>query len=123
MSRRFTALFVVAAVLTAIGVVTACSNQGEGEVCNSLNDSDDCQTDKGLVCYVSTVLRDTTSDRCCPADRALSTHPVCVQGISSVTNEDAAPAQTGPSNTTPDAGQSNPDSGSADASGDADAQP
>lgn len=95
----------VAALLAAIGIGTACSNQGEGEVCNIANGSDDCQTDQGLACYDHRVLTNVDSDRCCPSDRSKSTHPACVTPISiSGAGDATAPAETGPStNVTQDA--------------------
>ena len=90
------ALFVVVGVGAGIGIVAACSNQGEGEVCNTLNGSDDCETEKGLVCYDHNVLKNTTSDRCCPEDRSTATHPACKTETASVLSDALAPANTGP---------------------------
>lgn len=84
-----------------IGAMQACSNQGEGEVCSIENDSEDCQTENGLVCYDHLLLNNTTSDRCCPSDRAKSTHPVCLPN-NLIIGDGQAPADTGPS-VTPDA--------------------
>lgn len=117
--RKVRAALVVASVFAAIGIETACSNQGEGEVCNVANGSDDCETGQGLVCYDARQLNFTTSDRCCPADRSKSTHPTCVTSTSVVGSDAAAPAETGPT-VTQDAQVT--DASSTDAT-DADAQP
>ena len=117
MKRSGFVLLAVALVLAAIGIVTACSNQGEGEVCNIANGSDDCQTDQGLACYDYRQLNNVTSDRCCPSDRSKATHPACVTPITiSGAGDAAAPADTGPSTVTTQDAQVATDSGSADAS-------
>jgi hypothetical protein len=97
-------LLAVTGVLAAIGIGTACSNQGEGEVCNILNGSDDCQTDNGLSCFRASDLNNVTSDRCCPTDRSRATHPACTTPIViSGSGDAAAPADTGPGTVTQDA--------------------
>ena len=90
------ALLVIVGLGAGIGIVAACSNQGEGEVCNILNDSDDCKTDEGLLCYDQKQLNNVTSDRCCPADRTKATHPACVTATASVVGDAIAPSTTGP---------------------------
>ncbi|HVJ92406.1 MAG TPA: hypothetical protein VM580_21545 [Labilithrix sp.] len=100
-------------------IVVACSNQGEGERCEVANGNDDCKTDQGLICYPAKELgKNVESDRCCPADRAKATHPVCKTSIA-VEGDATAPADTGPPPNEPDA---EPDAGAdADAEADADA--
>jgi len=96
--KRLLALVLVA----GIAIVVACSNQGEGEVCNIENDSDDCEQGLNLVCYPAGQLNNVTSDRCCPSDRARATHPACVTAVAIVGIADAQPpADTGPAPTPP----------------------
>lgn len=76
--------------------IVACSNQSEGERCDSLNGDEDCQTDEGLVCYPAPLLNNAGSDRCCPRDRAQATHPVCMTPVSIGGQDAATPADTGP---------------------------
>lgn len=86
------------ATLLAAGflAVAACSNQGEGERCDSLNGDEDCKTDEGLTCYPAALLNNAGSDRCCPRDRAQATHPVCMTPVSVVGQDATTPADTGP---------------------------
>jgi hypothetical protein len=93
---RFRTVAVLGSMLAALAIAAACSNYGEGEVCNVENDSDDCKTDDGLICYAAQALTNTTSDRCCPVDRSTATHPACVTGNIAGT-DGQAPANTGPS--------------------------
>lgn len=109
----FRALLVVVAVGSGIGIVAACSNQGEGEVCNTLNGSDDCQTDQGLACFAANVLNNTDTDRCCPEDRSKATHPACTTYSASVIPDGTAPSNTGPDTT--DSGSTLQDAQVADA--------
>ncbi len=118
--RAGIALFAVTSAF--ILIASACSNQGEGERCEILNGNDDCRTEDGLICYPSNQLRNTTSDRCCPADRSRATHPVCKTSVDTGSGDALAPPDTG--TTTPETGTPDDDAGS-DASdggeGDADA--
>jgi hypothetical protein len=60
---------VVFAFVSAIAVMTVpgCSQQGEGERCDSAKNGDqDC--DSGLTCIRSNELSDGVTDRCCPAE-------------------------------------------------------
>ena len=60
---------VVFAFVSALAVMTVpgCSQQGEGERCDSAKNGDeDC--DSGLTCVRSTELSDRATDRCCPAE-------------------------------------------------------
>lgn len=97
-------LFIVGAF---IAIVAACSNQGEGERCEFENGNDDCKTDEGLVCYQANQLN-ADSDRCCPADRSRSTHPVC-KTTTDIETDAQTPADTGPAPITPDATPADPD--------------
>jgi hypothetical protein len=81
--------------LVAVGGVGACSNQAEGERCETLNGNDDCNTGGGLICYPAALLVGTTSDRCCPQDRTTATAPVCKAPVSGV-GDASAPPDTGP---------------------------
>ena len=95
------ALFALAGAF--IVVASACSNQGEGERCESLNGNEDCKTDEGLICYPQAQLRNSNSDRCCPLDRSTATHPVCKTSVD--VNRDATPPpDTGPPPTGDDGG-------------------
>jgi hypothetical protein len=60
---------VVFAFVSALAVMTVpgCSQQGEGERCDSAKNGDeDC--DSGLTCVRSNELSDGITDRCCPAE-------------------------------------------------------
>lgn len=83
--------------------VAACSNQGEGERCDSLNGDEDCKTDEDLACYPAGLLTNTSSDRCCPKDRTKATHPACKTPVAVVGTDGGAPADTGAPPSTPDA--------------------
>jgi hypothetical protein len=110
---------VLLAVTTAfILIASACSNQGEGERCELLNGNDDCKTDEGLICFPSAQLRNTTSDRCCPADRARATHPVCKTSVDPGGGDALAPGDTG-TPFTPDTGAPDVEAGTEDAGSDA----
>lgn len=105
---RIIAIGFVSAVLGVV-VMSACSQQKEGEVCSVENGNDDCDTDNNLQCDPANELNNVTSDRCCPIDRTKATHPACIQPISVGASDAQAPADTG----LPDTGSS--DAGSADA--------
>jgi hypothetical protein len=79
-----------------IVALAACSNQGEGERCELLNGNDDCNGDEGLICYAANQLTNSTSDRCCPLDRARATAPVCLTPVDIVGGDGGTPADTGP---------------------------
>jgi len=105
---------VILAVAGALSVFSACSNNGEGERCESANGSDDCQD--GLICV---------QERCCPPDRSRATAAACKDPAGQNLN-DASPApDSGPDTSVPDTGvdTSVPDTGTdaADASDAADA--
>lgn len=85
----------VVSVLIAIAAIPACSNYSEGERCESANNNLDCQSD--LTCTPAAQLTNTTSDRCCPSDRALASETVCKVPPSGGTaaSDAAASAETG----------------------------
>jgi hypothetical protein len=94
--RTRTFAFALCLFAGGLALIAACSNQGEGERCESLNGDDDCKTDEGLVCYPAALLTNTSSDRCCPRDRATATHPVCKTPVEVVGTDGGAPPDTGP---------------------------
>lgn len=89
-------MFALCILAGGLAAMAACSNQGEGERCESLNGDEDCKTDEGLVCYPAALLTNTTSDRCCPRDRSTATHPVCKTPVEVVGTDGGAPPDTGP---------------------------
>lgn len=91
--RVLGAASVVSLLLALIG---ACSDNGEGERCESANGNADCQS--GLVCTKASQLAPefATSDRCCPADRATATAPSCKDPSGSSLVDAAPPPDTGP---------------------------
>jgi len=110
------------AVLGAfITIASACSNQGEGERCEALNGNDDCRTEEGLICYPANQLKDTNSDRCCPADRRKATQPVCKTSTDVGTDATAPPDTGPPPGAEAGAGADAAEAGSSDAGEDADA--
>ena len=110
--------------LTLVGVsaifMGACSNQAEGDRCDTQNGNDDCQD--GLVC-------EPGKNICCPQDPATATEPACQApstaggeagipveaspGTDSSVNDSAtdAPADTGSFDATDDATDANDDGG------------
>lgn len=64
-------------------IVTACSNYGQGERCETGNNSEDCSQEEGLVCTRVEELApgfnnpQTQGDRCCPRDRNQATAAPC----------------------------------------------
>jgi hypothetical protein len=87
--------FAAVACLTAS---IACSNQGEGEFCNSFNGNNDCQD--GLECVPAPGLSAglTDRDRCCPIPPAQPTTAACSVNTNAVIDADTEvpDAQTGP---------------------------
>jgi hypothetical protein len=78
---RVSALLVPAFV--AVLAASACSNQGEGSVCDQNNGSNDCET--GLTCVHAPGLSAglVNSNRCCPTPPAQPTTAVCTFNTSS----------------------------------------
>lgn len=109
-ARPFRAAAVLA--VASLGVVLACSDQGEGDRCELDNGDADCDTAAGLICVPGPTREssDTGSwrtqypgglndpyknvDRCCPSDRNLATHPACVR--QSAATDAAPPTDSGP---------------------------
>jgi hypothetical protein len=95
------ALCSAAALLSLPG----CSQQGEGERCDSAKNANaDC--DSGLVCVLKSELRDPATDRCCPADLS-STDPRCDRK----TGSEGTGGSGGTSSGTGGTGGSNPSGG------------
>lgn len=109
----------VAAVVTTLTIagwlaLSACSNNAEGERCQVNNNNDDCEN--GLLCLAASQVNPSYngSDRCCPADRALATHPACTLLQNPVAGDSSPPPDTGPAN--PDTGTT--DTGTTDTGAD-----
>jgi len=88
----------LASCLGVLAVLSACSNYGEGERCETLNGNDDCEN--GLTCTPANqlVAPFNSSDRCCPFDRSQATVASCKPGTSTIGNT-PPPADTGPPDT------------------------
>ena len=93
----------IAAVVTvyALGgwlVLSACSNNAEGERCQVNNNNDDCAD--GLICLASSQVNPSynSSDRCCPVDRTTASHPACTLLQNPVAGDSQPPPDTGPAN-------------------------
>jgi hypothetical protein len=115
-SRRVLGL-VLSGLVFSLAVATACSNQGEGERCESANGNEDCKTDEGLICFEAAKLQNSDSDRCCPVDRSKATAAVCKTQVNLL---DAAGVgtvpDTGSTTTEPDSSSSTTDDGGNDGS-------
>ena len=98
---------VIAASIILMGAIAACSNGGEGARCEMANGNSDCQS--GLVCMPGKQAAPgwTQADWCCPPSSARSTATAapCVQGQGTVigADDDAAPPQTMPDTSVPEA--------------------
>lgn len=116
--RTKTAAIVTFAMVAGWIALTACSNNGEGERCQTANNSDDCEN--GLICLPANLVNPTysSSDRCCPVDRSKATHPACTLLQNPVAGDSAPPPDTGPVGT--DSGNDTGTDGGSDAA-DADA--
>lgn len=88
----------LASSLGVLAVLSACSNNGEGERCETLNGNEDCEN--GLTCTPARQLPAgfDSADRCCPFDRSQATVASCKQGTSTIGNT-PPPADTGPPDT------------------------
>jgi hypothetical protein len=118
--RRPTLFFLLAVPVIAAGlVVAACSDEGEGQPCDTRagnNGNDDCQS--GLVC--TTV---GAGPRCCPPDRSQATTPECALPGGGVDASPAPPdartmetsSQDSPREARAEAGPDAPAEGSSDA--------
>jgi hypothetical protein len=120
---RFFAFAARAALVGGLlaGLAVACSNQGEGERCDTLADNggnDDCQD--GLVCTPGTSLNPPQStDRCCPQDRTQAQTSVCQQPTTSVGGDAAPPPFDSGLHDGPSGDSSNPDSATDSSASDA----
>lgn len=85
---------ILCSLIAAFVAITACSNQGEGDRCETANGNADCDTSAGLICYPQAQLTNTSSDRCCPEDRSRATHPICKTSVGIA--DGSTPADTGP---------------------------
>jgi hypothetical protein len=122
--RRFAFALAIAGMLSGAVAVVACSNQGEGDRCDSAGTgtppgTDDCKD--GLVCTPKAELSGN-ADLCCPADRtkattaacALSHPPIGEAGIPPTgdSSSDSAATEGGGGDSGPDAKpDGSPDSG------------
>jgi hypothetical protein len=108
----------LAAIGAAASLVVACSGQGEGERCSlqaDNNGNDDCAGD--LVCTAAGSLNGSSTDRCCPQNRAQSTTPVCA--TQTATGIDAgAPIDSGSTDAGTDGGDASKDSPSGETGSD-----
>ncbi len=81
------AILLVAAVFTWV-LGAACSNQGEGEFCDTANMNNDCQD--GLTCQDPApglvAMQGIVASRCCPADTAQATTAACMASASGLIN-------------------------------------
>lgn len=85
--RRPTLFALLAVPVLAAGVViTACSDEGEGQPCSLLNGSNDCQSN--LICEKPPG-NSNSSAVCCPPDLSQATTPECSLPSGGV---DASPA-------------------------------
>ncbi len=83
---RLPALLLLALVASMTAAI-ACSNQGEGEYCDTNNGNNDCQD--GLACVPAPGVTGTVNrDRCCPVLPAQPTTAAC--SLSTTTVIDAA---------------------------------
>ena len=111
MHTRPSFAFVAAVTLAALATAGACSNQGEGQICDAT--SDDCQA--GLVCQP----QGTLGYRCCPDPNSgmQPTTQICSPNHPGVSDANVPP-QEGGADAGPDTG-AQPDQGAAEASSDA----
>jgi hypothetical protein len=80
----------------AVLIVPGCSQQGEGERCDSAKNGDeDC--DSSLICVRSTDLVDRTTDRCCPAALGAESDKRCIRGVASESEPTAGTSSGGTS--------------------------
>lgn len=121
MVRRPKVFAALLALPLLVVIVASCSNQGEGERCDT--SSDDCQS--GLVCtIVSATGSVSTEGFCCPANKAASSSENCsVQAVKP--GEVPAPdaSATASDGGTTDASATPDAASSSDAASDADAAP
>jgi hypothetical protein len=90
LSLRSFAAFTLASALTTALFMPACSQQGEGERCDSINGDTDC--DDGLKCVRASDLADERTDRCCDPDQTTFTDSRCRPGTGPVAPVGGAPS-------------------------------
>lgn len=92
MSRalRSACLFAFVSAIALLSV-PGCSQQGQGERCDSINGDTDCDT--GLSCIPKQKLLDGVTDRCCPAENT-ETDARCHR-VSSSTSTSGGSSSTG----------------------------
>ena len=86
----------LAGLIGLIGL-NACSDYGEGERCEILNGNSDCADP--LQCTPKAQINTpyNSSDRCCPVDRTMATHPACTVLQNPITGDSApSDANSGP---------------------------
>jgi hypothetical protein len=118
---RAPALLALAAVATLF-VALACSNQGEGEVCDINNGNNDCQSN--LVCARAPGVNEQSTPnvfRCCPPEGQPGTVPACQVPLGfdagMVPPDAEGEVEAGPDATVPDAGPEAASEASTDAGG------
>jgi hypothetical protein len=91
-----TAAIVAGLLFGGFVVLVACSNQGEGERCELLNNNEDCESP--LICTAPATLPEgfNSAARCCPADRTQATTAACGLPTTGPLGDSAPPPDTGP---------------------------
>src|SRR5688572_21860724 len=93
LSLRSFAAFMLASALTPALFMPACSQQGEGERCDSINGDTDC--DDGLKCVSKNDLADAATDRCCNPDQTTWSDSRCRHGSAPVERMGGGPSSGG----------------------------
>jgi hypothetical protein len=126
-SRYSLAGIAVSVLVSGWIVLSACSNQSEGERCDVANSDEDCKTDEGLVCFPKAQLSApyNNADRCCPRDRTTATTDPCKFPTNPIGGDSSPPPDTGPApdvqvEGSTDSGDSGADVSSSDAADAAD---
>ncbi len=90
MRLRLASSVAVSCLVALAVVVSACSNEGEGEPCSQQNGNNDCND--GLVCVPPVNPRATNAPSvCCPAPPAQGTQPACIEPGTGVDGSTSAP--------------------------------
>jgi hypothetical protein len=111
-------------VLAAAAAITACSGQGEGQLCNPKagnNGNDDCSS--GLTCQSRPTVVISMFGICCPPNGKSSTSACNVTGASIDASSAPPEASTAETGADADATSAPPDAASPEAGADADASP
>ncbi len=123
--------FVVSITALVLSVLpAACSNQGEGDFCDTLNGNNDCQSD--LICVEQApglvAMQGIATSRCCPADSTQATTAACMASVTGfdasnevgdASSSDAGAEASAPEASVPDAGGPDAPEASTDAAHDA----